>query len=157
MSMVSAKNLSCWGFDDAGSWFRVCLSDKSTSSYHNHVLSPVALCWSWIDPLHVGHVIFSATTVYGVGAPEFPLFGHFCWCILGEDCWPASDWIVVLPGVGLHDPLELMGDTADSCLCRGCLVWPSSWLPWWSVCTILPCRLIRCISEKRWCAQNSIL
>ena len=28
MSTVSAKNLSCWGFDDVGSWFSACLSDN---------------------------------------------------------------------------------------------------------------------------------
>ena len=28
MSTISAKNLSCWGFNDVGSWFNACLSDK---------------------------------------------------------------------------------------------------------------------------------
>ena len=145
MSTVSAKNLSCLGFDGIGSWFSACLSANCWSPLplimvlYSHQMPYVEV--GWILCMLVA-LFFSATTVNGVGAPEFPLFGHFCWCVLWEDCWPASDWIVVLPGMGLHDPLESIGDAADSFLYLGCLVWPSSWLPWWSVCTVLPCRLI---------------
>ena len=119
MPTVSAKNPFGWGFIDVRLSFSACLSDFLISWSCTLTRCPVLrldrsfACWS---------CCFSATTVYGVGAPEFPLFGHFCWCILWEDCWSASNWIVVLLGMGLHDPLELIGDTADSCLCLGCLV-----------------------------------
>ena len=31
MPTVSVKNLSCWDFDDVGSWFSACLSDNCRS------------------------------------------------------------------------------------------------------------------------------
>ena len=54
MSTVSAKSLSCWGFDDVGSWFSACLPDSCWSLLprimilYSHQLPCVRsfACWS---------------------------------------------------------------------------------------------------------------